>query len=150
MLCLGIHCCYLQTHQKGASDPITDGCEPPCSCWELNSGPLEEQSVLLTAEPSLQPVSSFVRNFHTDSHGGRTRSHSHQLWTCVPLSPQPCQNWSSFLACLFVFILAILIDDEISKQFWLACLWWLRMLNVLKFVFKDLLFFFISCMLSVT
>jgi hypothetical protein len=30
-------------------------CEPPCGCWELNSGPLEEQSVLLTNEPSLQP-----------------------------------------------------------------------------------------------
>ena len=30
-------------------------CEPPCGCWELNSGPLEEQSVLLTAEPFLQP-----------------------------------------------------------------------------------------------
>jgi hypothetical protein len=28
-----------------------DGCEPPCGCWDLNSGPLEEQSVLLTAEP---------------------------------------------------------------------------------------------------
>jgi hypothetical protein len=42
-------------HQKRASDPITGGCEPPCGCWELNSGPLEEQSVLLTAEPSLQP-----------------------------------------------------------------------------------------------
>jgi hypothetical protein len=26
-----------------------------CSCWDLNSGPSEEQSVLLTAEPSLQP-----------------------------------------------------------------------------------------------
>jgi hypothetical protein len=35
--------------------PITDGCEPPCGCWELNSESLEEQSVLLTAEPSLQP-----------------------------------------------------------------------------------------------
>ena len=34
---------------------ITDGCEPPCGCWELNSGPLEKQSVLLTAETSLQP-----------------------------------------------------------------------------------------------
>jgi len=45
----------VQTHQKRASDLITDGCEPPCGCWELNSGPLEEQSVLLTAEPSLQP-----------------------------------------------------------------------------------------------
>jgi hypothetical protein len=34
---------------------ITDGCEPPCGCWELNSGSLEEESVLLTTEPSLQP-----------------------------------------------------------------------------------------------
>ena len=38
------------------SDLVTDGSEPPCGCWDLNSGPLEEQSVLLTAEPSLQPV----------------------------------------------------------------------------------------------
>jgi hypothetical protein len=28
--------------------------EPPCGCWESNPGPLEEQPVLLTAEPSLQ------------------------------------------------------------------------------------------------
>jgi hypothetical protein len=35
--------------------PFTGGCEPPCGCWELNSGPLEEQSVLLITEPSLQP-----------------------------------------------------------------------------------------------
>ena len=43
---------------------ITDGCEPPCGCWELNSGPLEEQSLLLTAEPSLQPCKhTFWRNF---------------------------------------------------------------------------------------
>jgi hypothetical protein len=42
--------------QKGEADPITDGCEPPCGCWELNSGTLEEQPVLLTAEPTLQPT----------------------------------------------------------------------------------------------
>jgi hypothetical protein len=40
---------------KGASDLITDGCEPPCGCWELNSGPLEGQPLLLTSEPALQP-----------------------------------------------------------------------------------------------
>ena len=49
-----IHCHCLQTHQKRASDPITDSFGPPCGCWELNSGPLEEKSVLLTTEPSLQ------------------------------------------------------------------------------------------------
>ena len=44
-----------KTHQKRALDPITDGCEPPCGFRELNSGPLEKRSVLLTTEPSLQP-----------------------------------------------------------------------------------------------
>jgi hypothetical protein len=38
-----------------------DGCELPCGCWDLNSGPLEEQSVLLPAEPSLQPQSVVLK-----------------------------------------------------------------------------------------
>ena len=42
--------------QKGAPDLITDGCEPPCGCRELNSGPLEEQAMPLASEPSLQPL----------------------------------------------------------------------------------------------
>jgi hypothetical protein len=42
-------------YQKRASGLVTDGCEPPCGCWDLNSGPPEEQSVLLTTEQSLQP-----------------------------------------------------------------------------------------------
>ena len=41
--------------QKRAPDLIIDGCEPPCGCWEPNSGPLEEQAMLLPSEPSLQP-----------------------------------------------------------------------------------------------
>jgi hypothetical protein len=47
-------------HQKRASKPIAGGCEPPRGCWDLNSGALEEQSVPLTAEPSLQPAKSFL------------------------------------------------------------------------------------------
>jgi hypothetical protein len=35
-------------------ESLTDGCESPCGCQELNSGPLEEQLLLLTAEPSVQ------------------------------------------------------------------------------------------------
>ena len=51
-----VHCSScLQTHQKRSSNPVKDGCESPCDCWELNSVPLEEQLVLLTAELSLQP-----------------------------------------------------------------------------------------------
>jgi hypothetical protein len=53
-----IHCRLLQTHQKRASDPTIDGCEPPCGYWEWNSGPLEEQSVLFTAKSSLQAQST--------------------------------------------------------------------------------------------
>ena len=49
-----VHCSCLQTLQKTASDLSTDGCEPPCGCWDLNSGPLEEQSALLTTEPAHQ------------------------------------------------------------------------------------------------
>jgi hypothetical protein len=56
-----VHHSCLQTHQKRASDLITDGCELPRSCWDLNSGPSEEQSVLLTTEPSLQhPPTPFL------------------------------------------------------------------------------------------
>ena len=41
--------------QKRTPDLIIDGCEPPYGCWELNSGFLEEQAMLLPSEPSLQP-----------------------------------------------------------------------------------------------
>jgi hypothetical protein len=43
-------------YQKGASDHIIDDCEPSCDCWELNSGPLEEQPVLLITDLSLWPL----------------------------------------------------------------------------------------------
>jgi hypothetical protein len=70
-------------YQKRASDAITDGCEPPCGFWDLNSGPLEEQPVLLTTVPSLQPTAEvfivqfwrlIVQNHSTHAH---TRTHAH-------------------------------------------------------------------------
>jgi len=51
---------FSDTPEEGI-DPITDGCEPSCCCWELNSGPLEEQSMLLTAELSLQSTKATFR-----------------------------------------------------------------------------------------
>ena len=51
---IDLHEC-IYAGQKRAPDLIIGGYEPPCGCWELNSGPLEEQPVLLTSEPSLQP-----------------------------------------------------------------------------------------------
>jgi hypothetical protein len=41
--------------QKRASDPIIDDCEPPCGFWELSSGPLEEQPVLLIISSDISP-----------------------------------------------------------------------------------------------
>ena len=43
-----VHCRCLQTPQKRESDLVTDGCEPPSGCWDLNSGPSEEQLGALT------------------------------------------------------------------------------------------------------
>ena len=34
---------------------VTDGCELPGGCWELNLSPLEEQPVLLTVESFTEP-----------------------------------------------------------------------------------------------
>ena len=60
---MSVNNCHSRAHQKRASDLITGGCEPPWGCWELNSGPLEVQSVLLTSEPSLQPYLRFWTGF---------------------------------------------------------------------------------------
>jgi hypothetical protein len=60
----------LQIHQKRALNPITDGCKPSCGCWELNSGLLKEQSVLLNTEPSLQP---HKKNFKYMREGSNPR-----------------------------------------------------------------------------
>jgi hypothetical protein len=66
-----------------ASDLIMDGCEPPCGCWDLNSGPSEEQSVLLTAELSLQPLTIhfyFMCDVCTHTH-----THTHTcISSCMP------------------------------------------------------------------
>jgi hypothetical protein len=40
-------------------------CEPSCGWWDLNSGPSEEQSVLLPAEPSHQPLTFTLMSIST-------------------------------------------------------------------------------------
>ena len=54
-----LHARYLQRPEVGVRSPVTgvpDGSELPCGYWELDPGPLEEQPMLLTTEPSLQPL----------------------------------------------------------------------------------------------
>lgn len=42
--------------------------EWPCGCWELYPGPLEEQSVLLITEPSLQHLKIFYNEKGSRRH----------------------------------------------------------------------------------
>ena len=51
--------CVLPVETRGGGPPgagITGDCELPDEYWDLNSGPLEEQHVLLTTEPSISPA----------------------------------------------------------------------------------------------
>jgi hypothetical protein len=55
-MCIGVwpaHLWYGDGRSSGTG--VIDSCELPRGCWELNSGPLEGQPVLLTTEPFLQP-----------------------------------------------------------------------------------------------
>lgn len=47
---------YMPALQKGTANHTIDDFETPCISWKLYSGTLEEQLVLLTAEPSLQAL----------------------------------------------------------------------------------------------
>jgi E3 ubiquitin-protein ligase NEDD4 len=63
--CMSVHHMHtwcLWRPEEGVGSPgigVTDSCELPCGCWELNSGPLKKQPVLLTTEPSLNPTPTF-------------------------------------------------------------------------------------------
>lgn len=63
---------------------VIDGCDPLCRCWDLYLGPLEEQLVFLTTEPSsLEPHVwvSVVKKIATDG--------------CLPLGPD-VDKWPTF------------------------------------------------------
>jgi hypothetical protein len=50
--------CAVACRSEGIRSPgsgLTSGCAPSWGCLELNSGPLEDQQVLLMTEPSLHP-----------------------------------------------------------------------------------------------
>jgi hypothetical protein len=53
-MCMGALFACILAWEKRPSDPIIAGCELLGSCWELNSGLLEEQPELLADEPFLQ------------------------------------------------------------------------------------------------
>lgn len=88
-----VYCTHAWGSQRSEEDAkypetgIMNNCEPSCGCWEPRQDPLQEQSVLLAVEPSLQPWVSAP-----DSAGLES---PRQLITCiwsashvVPLPPR--------------------------------------------------------------
>jgi hypothetical protein len=68
-MCMGVLPAYMTLHhmcvwclqrlEEGIGCPgsvVTSSCEPLCGFWESNSGPLEDQPVLICAEPFLQSL----------------------------------------------------------------------------------------------
>ena len=57
--------CSVPSRPERASDSLKWmlQAEPPCGCWEWSPGPLVEWSVLLAAEPSLQPLKTLFYNY---------------------------------------------------------------------------------------
>ena len=45
-----------EDHVRSGGTGVTIDRKPPCKCWELNPGPLEEQPLFLTTEPFLQTL----------------------------------------------------------------------------------------------
>ena len=62
ILCI-CYCSFLQTHQKRASDPNTDGCEPLCGCWELIFGRAVSALTCYGISPAL-----YLNSFESDTY----------------------------------------------------------------------------------
>ena len=51
---------FTHTNKKIASEPTANGCEPPCGCWELNSGPLKNSQCFQVLSNLSSPEIVFV------------------------------------------------------------------------------------------
>ena len=91
---LGIWVLFLYVHlhaRRETQIPIIDGCEPP-SYWELNSAPLEEQTVLLIAEPSLRGFANLKQASHLERRNVN--------WKAVSLSWPVGTLWYNYYPCI--------------------------------------------------
>ena len=72
-MCIGVlPACRSCEGVRSPEAGVTDSCGLPCGCWELNPGPLEVQSVLLPAEPSLQPCFVIFNYVWVCAHEGES------------------------------------------------------------------------------
>jgi hypothetical protein len=58
-VCIPVPCSAYKRPEEGTRSPgtgVAERCKPPRVCWELNPYPLQDMQMLLTSEPSLQPL----------------------------------------------------------------------------------------------
>lgn len=68
-------------------------CELTCPCWELNLGPPEEEPVLLTTKPAVQPLAWASGTLYTETS-------SQYCTTLVGYGPsEKRENKSDLLTC---------------------------------------------------
>lgn len=72
---------YTQKPRWISGTGVTRGYDPPCGHWKLNSGPLTEQPVLLTAEPSVQPPTHHAPPPACPRDYYHHCLYSHRVWT---------------------------------------------------------------------
>jgi hypothetical protein len=109
--------CMYACKPKSVSDPITDAHEPPCGCWELNSGPLEKRSVLLTTEPSLQPLLPALNRLQLLFTRPRAPTMLVHMAPFIPITPIPShqpdpdlvRSWPLTNSCLLLGDLVVLL-----------------------------------------
>ena len=122
MYCLHVCLC------EGVWSPgtgITGSCELPHGCWKLNWGPLEEQPVTLTTEPSLQLWFSLTKAtlFQNRCPGRKTLLSEWVnmllLILCFPHNQKKVWHWTNktFIALPCVVLEKLSMTVE-SKQTW--------------------------------
>lgn len=67
---------------EGIGPEVTDSCEHPCGCWELNPHHWVEHPVLFTNNLSLQHPARYLFNMHTDTLFFLCAHHS-SFWSYV-------------------------------------------------------------------
>ncbi|XP_049984777.1 GTPase Era, mitochondrial isoform X2 [Alexandromys fortis] len=78
---------------RSSETAVTNSCEPACGCWELNPGPLVEQSVLLTTGSFTQfpyTTSFSFCFFHSLVVPGE------MVWAGSKISLEPLSSWKVF------------------------------------------------------
>ena len=96
---------YAYRPKEGTRSHYGD-CEPTCGCLKLNPGPLEKQSVLLTTEPSLQPLGSVLETQNQDTFRAERF-----LGPLVPAASKPKSLQTLFSS-----------DSEVLCEYMFACM----------------------------